>query len=94
MVLSNEQVWDELENIRLRQVPWHKKPAVFSALQTLGLIVPAPQQILSNGNRPAVQIAVLTGEGKAELERLAGYRHAAEWARLRGSEYAYAGRGG
>lgn len=71
MSLSNGQVWDALEQVRLRQVPWHKRSQLFAKLQAAGLVEPVEQKTLSMAWRPVLSVAMLTEAGKAELARLA-----------------------
>lgn len=70
MNFSENQLLSELRRVRLRQLPWHKSSTVFGALQELGLVMPARQNIVSGGNRPVVQIAVLTDKGREVYEQL------------------------
>ncbi|HRL20644.1 MAG TPA: hypothetical protein PLG97_08615 [Alcaligenes sp.] len=64
----NPTIWNTLELVRLRQIPWHKKQAVFEQLQPLGLIQAIPQTTQTPSHFPAPLIAILTEEGRQLLE--------------------------
>ncbi len=79
MTLSNGQVWEALEQVRLRQVPWHKRAAIFSKLQAAGLLEAVPQVTVAMTGRPLLNIASLTETGKREVLRLARCRRDETW---------------
>lgn len=79
MTLLNGQVWNTLELVRLRQIPWHKRPDTFDKLQAAGLLESVQQKTLTVTDRPAPLVAVLTERGKEELIRLSGSRSADVW---------------
>ena len=79
MALTNGQVWEVLEQVRLRQVLWHRRATVFSKLQAAGLLKPAPQTTIAMIGRPVPSIATLTEAGKREIERLANCRGDEPW---------------
>lgn len=41
MKYANGAVLEALHLARYRQIPWHKRPPVFTSLQALGLVRPA-----------------------------------------------------
>ncbi len=79
MTLSNGQVWEALEQVRLRQVPWHKRAMIFDKLQAAGLLEPVPQTTVAMAGRPALNVATLTEDGKCEVQRLARCRRDEVW---------------
>ncbi|TCU95293.1 hypothetical protein [Paracandidimonas soli] len=79
MTLLNGQVHDVLKQVRLRQVPWHKKQNIFRKLHARGLVLCVPQVTISAPDRTAVDIALLTESGQAELERLAHCQRGQAW---------------
>lgn len=88
MNLSCEFVLSELESIRLRQIPWHKKPTVFNTLSSLGLVEVAQQRNAVSSSRPSTRIVVLTKLGLTELIRLKSRSHENSWRTMRVSVYA------
>ena len=79
MTLSNGQVWEALEQVRLRQVPWHKRATIFSKLQAAGLLEAVPQVSVAMTGRPLLNIASLTETGKREVLRLARCKRDEVW---------------
>lgn len=69
MDLMEHHMLAVLEQVRLRQIPWHKNPTVFGALRRLGLIMPARQSVRSEHAPIGVEIAVLTEKGRERCER-------------------------
>lgn len=68
MDVTENQMLAVLEQVRLRQIPWHKNPAVFGVLRRLGLIIPV-RQVTSDPAKIGVEIAVLTDKGREHCER-------------------------
>lgn len=79
MTLSNGQVWEVLEQVRLRQVLWHRRATIFSRLQEAGLLKAVPQMTVAMTGRPVPSIATLTETGKREVARLANCRRDELW---------------
>ena len=71
-----------------RQVPWHRRPTVFSQLRRCGLIAPVPQQLSVDARPPAIDIAQLTARGREEIARLERERGTARWDAIRHADYA------
>ncbi|CAM3860603.1 hypothetical protein [Bordetella tumulicola] len=69
MDLTESQVLAVLEQVRLRQIPWHKNPVVFGVLRRLGLIMSVRQGVTSDPEKIGVEIAVLTDKGRERCER-------------------------
>lgn len=87
MDYSNEAVLDGLYQAFHRQVPWHKRPAIFSALRSWGLIELVRQQLPVGARYPPFDIAAVTDRGKAAIERLEGQRRMPDWVLLRHANY-------
>ncbi|MCB5364719.1 hypothetical protein H0484_13260 [Pusillimonas sp. CC-YST705] len=79
MVLLNGQVWEVLEQVRLRQVLWHRRATIFSTLEAAGLLKAMPQTTVAMTGRPVPNIATLTEVGKREIRRLASCRRDEVW---------------
>lgn len=72
-----------LEALRLalyRQIPWHKRPAIFTSLRTLGLIQIIDQKPPpSTKYLPPLQIAIVTEKGQKEIQRIEASMHLGGW---------------
>lgn len=79
MTLLNGQVWEVLEQVRLRQVLWHRRATLFSRLEAAGLLKAVPQTTVAMTGRPVPSIATLTEMGKREVARLANCRGDEVW---------------
>lgn len=80
MEYNNGAVLEALQLALYRQIPWHKRPAIFSALRSQGLIdifdqKPPP----STKFLPTVQIAILTEKGQKEIQRIEASKHVPGW---------------
>jgi hypothetical protein len=70
-VLCNKECLAFLRLVRYRQIPWHKRTLALDTLRAHGLVGIRRVPPRVNALMPeAVDIAVLTGEGQEELERL------------------------
>ncbi len=79
MNTSNAQVLDTLRRVRYRQVPWYKRATLFSSLRELGLIASMRQSSSGRTHQSVVEVAVLTEQGKEELERLELWQQRESW---------------
>jgi len=61
------------------QVPWHKRPTIFSTLHKIDLIQPVRQQLAVGARYPAFDIAAITKRGRTEVERLDRCQRSAAW---------------
>ncbi|WP_395065058.1 hypothetical protein [Paraburkholderia silvatlantica] len=80
MEFNNGAVLEALRLALYRQIPWHKRPAIFTALRAQGLIqtvaqTPPP----STKSLPTLQIAVLTDKGQREIQRIEASKHVSGW---------------
>jgi hypothetical protein len=89
MSVSNEAVLDGLHLALFRQVPWHKRPTIFSALHKIDLIRPVRQQLAVGARYPAFDIAAITERGRAEVDRLERCQRTAAWEVERHADYPY-----
>lgn len=89
MKYSNEVVLEALRRVQLRQVPWAKRPHIFEFLREMGLLDTARQRTAATpGYHSPVDIAILTENGKAEIDRLERDERSALWSAQRVVEYA------
>ncbi|WP_322104384.1 hypothetical protein [Paraburkholderia sp. J41] len=80
MEFNNGAVLEALRLVLYRQIPWHKRPAVFTALRSQGLIEAIDQKPpLGAKFLPALQIAVLTDKGQREIQRIEASMHVDGW---------------
>ncbi|MBB2926511.1 hypothetical protein [Paraburkholderia silvatlantica] len=80
MEFNNGAVLEALRLALYRQIPWHKRPAIFTSLRAQGLIqtvaqIPPP----STKSLPTLQIAVLTDKGQREMQRIEASKHVSGW---------------
>lgn len=80
MEFSNGAVLEALRLALYRQIPWHKRPAIFTSLRSQGLIhtvdlKPPP----STKYLPTLQIAILTDKGQKEIQRIEASKHVFGW---------------
>jgi hypothetical protein len=78
---SNEAVLEALRRAQYRQVPWARRPNVFSHLRDLGLLELVRQRTVAPapGFHAPVDIAVVTERGKHEFSRLARDERSMDW---------------
>ena len=86
---SNEAVLEALRRAQYRQVPWARRPNVFSHLRDLGLLELVRQRTVAPapGFHAPVHIAVVTERGKTEFSRLARDERAMDWDLRRNAPY-------
>jgi hypothetical protein len=88
MKYANGAVLDALHLAQYRQIPWHKRPPIFTSLQALGLVRAVTQQPpIDTRYYTPVQIAELTDKGREEAARLEARRQSLEWERERHAGY-------
>jgi hypothetical protein len=88
MKYANGAVLEALHLVRYRQIPWHKRPAIFTSLQALGLVrIAAQQPPVDTRYYTPVQIAELTDKGRDEAARLEARRRSPAWERERQADY-------
>ena len=80
MEFSNGAVLAALRLALHRQIPWHKRPAIFTLLRSQGMIqtvaqIPPP----STKFLPTFQIAILTDKGQREIQRIEASMHVSGW---------------
>ncbi|MCP3715106.1 MULTISPECIES: hypothetical protein [unclassified Paraburkholderia] len=80
MEFNNGAVLEALRLALHRQIPWHKRPPIFTLLRSHGLIqtvdqAPPP----STKFLPTLQIAVLTDKGQSEIRRIEASKHVSGW---------------
>ena len=89
MKYDNGAVLEAFHLARYRQIPWHKRPPVFTSLQALGLVRTVAQQPpVDTRHYTPVQIAELTSKGREEAARLEARRQSPDWERERHAGYA------
>ncbi|SAL54650.1 hypothetical protein AWB69_05826 [Caballeronia udeis] len=80
MKYANGAVLEALHLAQYRQIPWHKRPAIFTSLHSLGLIDTVLQQPPVDPKYfTPTPIAVLTEKGKSEAERLEACKRTQDW---------------
>lgn len=80
MEFNNGAVLEALRLALYRQIPWHKRPAMFTRLRSQGLIEIIDQKPPpSTKFLPTLQIAVLTDKGQKEIQRIEASLHVAGW---------------
>ncbi len=87
---SNEAVLEALRRAQYRQVPWARRPNVFSHLRDHGLLELVRQRTVAPapGFHAPVDIAVVTERGKAEFSRLSREERSMSWDLIRAVAYA------
>jgi hypothetical protein len=87
---SNEAVLEALRRAQYRQVPWARRPNVFSHLRDLGLLELVRQRTVAPapGFHAPVDIAVVTERGKLEFSRLSRDERSMDWDLHRAAPYA------
>ncbi|MFM0239693.1 hypothetical protein [Paraburkholderia phytofirmans] len=89
MKYDNGAVLEALHLAQYRQIPWHKRPPVFTSLQALGLVRTVVQQPpVDTRHYTPVQIVELTDKGKEEAARLEARQQSPDWERERHADYA------
>lgn len=89
MKYDNGAVLEALHLALYRQIPWHKRPPIFTSLQAVGLVRTVAQQApIDTKHYTPVQIAELTDKGKEEAARLEARRQSPDWERERHEDYA------
>jgi len=80
MKYANDVVLEALRLALYRQIPWHKRPAIFTVLRALGLIDTVDRKPPANIQYCAsLPVAVLTDKGRQEMARLEASRGASGW---------------
>ncbi|HKR47238.1 hypothetical protein AB4Y40_08905 [Paraburkholderia sp. EG287B] len=80
MEFNNGAVLEALRLALHRQIPWHKRPAIFTLLRSHGLIQIVDQKPPpSTKYLPTLQIAVLTDKGQSEIRRIEASKHVSGW---------------
>ncbi|CAD6560039.1 hypothetical protein LMG27952_07021 [Paraburkholderia hiiakae] len=80
MEFNNGAVLEALRLALYRQIPWHKRPAIFTSLRSQGLIQTVDQRTPPNATYlPAFQIAILTDKGQREIQRIEASKHISGW---------------
>jgi hypothetical protein len=80
MEFNNGAVLEALRLALYRQIPWHKRPAIFTSLRSQGLIGIIDQKPpLGTKFLPTLQIAVLTDKGQKEIQRIEASMHVSGW---------------
>ena len=80
MEFNNGAVLEALRLALHRQIPWHKRPAIFTPLRAQGLIQTFDQKPPpSTKFLPSLRIAVLTDKGQKEIQRIEASMHVAGW---------------
>lgn len=88
MKYANGAVLEALHLARYRQIPWHKRPPVFTSLQALGLVRTVAQQPpVDTRHYTPIQIAELTDKGREEAVRLEARSLTPEWEQERHTDY-------
>jgi hypothetical protein len=88
MKYANGAVLEALQLVRYRQIPWHKRPAILTSLQALGLVrIVAQQPPVDARHYTPVRIAELTNKGRGEAARLEARRQSPDWERERQADY-------
>ncbi|CAG9245388.1 conserved hypothetical protein [Paraburkholderia unamae] len=80
MEFNNGAVLEALRLALYRQIPWHKRPAIFTPLRSQGLIDTIDQKP-PPGTKflPTLQIAILTDKGQKEIRRIEASTHVSGW---------------
>lgn len=80
MEFNNGAVLDALRLALYRQIPWHKRPPIFTSLRSQGLIQTVDQKPPPSAQYlPAFQIAILTDKGQKEIQRIEASKHVSGW---------------
>jgi hypothetical protein len=80
MEFNNGAVLAALRLALHRQIPWHKRPAIFTLLRSLGLIQTVDQKPPpSTKFLPTLQIAILTDKGQKEIQRIEASTRVPGW---------------
>ena len=80
MEFSNGAVLEALRLALYRQIPWHKRPAIFTSLRAQGLMQIVEQKPPIGAKYLApLQIAILTDKGQKEIQRIEASMHVAGW---------------
>jgi hypothetical protein len=80
MQFTNGAVLEALRLALHRQIPWHKRPAIFTLLRSQGLIQTIDQKPPpSTKYLPTLQIAILTDKGQREVQRIEASKHVSGW---------------
>lgn len=80
MEFNNGAVLEALRLALHRQIPWHKRPAIFTWLRSQGLIQTVDQKPPPSAKYlPAHQIAILTDKGQKEIQRIEASKHVSGW---------------
>ncbi|WP_296652009.1 hypothetical protein [Paraburkholderia sp.] len=80
MEFSNGAVLEALRLALYRQIPWHKRPAIFTSLRSHGLIQTIDQKPPpSTKCLPTHRIAILTDKGQKEIQRIEASKHVSGW---------------
>ncbi|MFP3562908.1 hypothetical protein [Paraburkholderia sp. SIMBA_030] len=88
MKYANGAILDALHLARYRQIPWHKRPPIFTSLQAPGLVRTVAQQPpVDTRHYTPVQIAEVTDKGGEEAVRLESRSQSPEWERERHADY-------
>jgi hypothetical protein len=88
MKYANGAVLEALHLAQYRQIPWLKRPPIFTSLQVLGLVrIVAQRPPVDTRYYAPVQIAELTDKGRDEAARLEARRQSPDWERERQADY-------
>ncbi|WP_042337042.1 hypothetical protein [Paraburkholderia ferrariae] len=80
MEFKNGAVLEALRLALYRQIPWHKRPAIFTLLRSQGLIQTIDQKPPPGTKHlPTIQIATLTDKGQREIQRIEASKHVSGW---------------
>jgi len=80
MESSNGAILEALQLVLYRQIMWHKRPAIFTSLHSLGLIEAVDQRTPPNAHYlPPLKIAMLTDKGRREIARIETSTHLTNW---------------
>ncbi|HEV3430214.1 MAG TPA: hypothetical protein VG320_20230 [Paraburkholderia sp.] len=80
MEFNNGAVLEALRLAQYRQIPWHKRPAIFTSMRTLGLIqIVSQKPPPSTKYLPPLQIATVTDKGEKEIQRIEASKHLSGW---------------
>jgi hypothetical protein len=80
MEFNNGAVLEALRLALHRQIPWHKRPAIFTSLRSQGLIQAVDDKPPPGTNYlPPLQIATLTEKGQKEMRRIEASKHVSGW---------------
>ena len=80
MECSNGTVLEALRLALYRQIPWHKRPAIFTLLHAQGLIQSVDHKPPPGAAYlPPHRIAILTEKGQKDIKRIETSMHIAGW---------------